>query len=68
VEEIFSAIYHMDIKHFNASQAFDHLLEDRETFKIGELKAYNPTPRHMPACLSYVTGDAVFVGVTLFKL
>jgi len=66
MQETFSAIYHLDIKHFNVSQAFDHLFEDGETLKIGELKAYNPTPRHTPACLSYVTGDAVFVGVTLF--
>ncbi|PWF32224.1 MBL fold metallo-hydrolase, partial [Yersinia pestis] len=28
---------------------------------------YNiPTPGHTPACLSYVIGDAVFVGDTLF--
>ena len=35
--------------------------------KIGELEVYNiPTPGHTPACLSYVIGDAVFVGDTLF--
>src|SRR5690606_41278803 len=29
--------------------------------------SYNiPTPGHTPACLSYVIGDAVFVGDTLF--
>jgi len=67
VQQTFSAIYHLDIKHFNASQAFDHLFEDGEIFKIGELEAYNiPTPGHTPACLSYVIGDAVFVGDTLF--
>jgi glyoxylase-like metal-dependent hydrolase (beta-lactamase superfamily II) len=67
VQETFSAIYNLDIKHFNASQSFDHLFEDGEVFKIGELAAYNsPTPGHTPACLSYVIGDAVFVGDTLF--
>lgn len=67
VQETFSSIYNLDIKHFNAQQAFDHLFSDHEQFKIGELIAYNiPTPGHTPACLSYVIGDAVFVGDTLF--
>ena len=67
VQETFSSIYNLDIKHFNAQQAFDHLFADHEQFKIGELIAYNiPTPGHTPACLSYVIGDAVFVGDTLF--
>ena len=67
VQETFSSIYNLDIKHFNAQQAFDHLFADHEQFKIGELNAYNiPTPGHTPACLSYVIGDAVFVGDTLF--
>ena len=67
VQETFSSIYNLDIKHFNTQQAFDHLFADHEQFKIGELIAYNiPTPGHTPACLSYVIGDAVFVGDTLF--
>lgn len=67
VQETFSSIYNLDIKYFNAQQAFDHLFADHEQFKIGELIAYNiPTPGHTPACLSYVIGDAVFVGDTLF--
>ena len=67
VQETFSAIYNIDIKHLNAHQLFDHLFEDGEQFSIGELTAYNiPTPGHTPACLSYVIGDAVFVGDTLF--
>ena len=45
VQETFSAIYNLDIKHFNAQQAFDYLFADHEQFKIGELIAYNiPTP------------------------
>ena len=67
VQETFGAIYHLDMKQFNALQPFDYLFEDHEHFKIGELDAYNiPTPGHTPACLSYVIGDAVFVGDTLF--
>lgn len=67
VQETFSAIYNLDIKRFNSQPVFDHLFEDHEAFQIGEMQAYNiPTPGHTPACLSYVIGDAVFVGDTLF--
>lgn len=67
VQQTFAAIYHLDLKQVNASQPFDHLFEDGEHFKIGELDVYNiPTPGHTPACLSYVVEDAVFVGDTLF--
>lgn len=67
VQETFCAIYHLDIKQLNAQQPFDYLFQDGEAFEIGELKAYNiATPGHTPACLSYVVGDAVFVGDTLF--
>lgn len=67
VQETFSAIYNLDIKYFNSHQSFDYLFDDHEAFTIGELKAYNIlTPGHTPACLSYVIGDAVFVGDTLF--
>ena len=67
VQQTFAAIYNLDLKQVNASQPFDHLFEDGEHFKIGELDVYNiPTPGHTPACLSYVVEDAVFVGDTLF--
>jgi len=67
VQETFAAIYHLDIKQWNAQLLFDYLFEDDEKFQIGSIEAYNiPTPGHTPACLSYVIGDAVFVGDTLF--
>ena len=67
VQQTFAAIYNLDLKQVNASQPFDHLFEDGEHFKIGELDVYNiATPGHTPACLSYVVEDAVFVGDTLF--
>ena len=67
VQETFAAIYHLDIKQWNTQQLFDYLFDDHEQFLIGSIKAYNiPTPGHTPACLSYVIGDAVFVGDTLF--
>ncbi len=46
---------------------FDHLFKDGERFKIGELEVQVLfTPGHTPACVSYKTGDAVFVGDTIF--
>ncbi len=67
VQEIFGQIYHVDYKSFNCAQPFDYLFADEEEFNIGQLQARNiPTPGHTPACLSYLIGDAVFVGDTLF--
>ena len=67
VQQTFADIYHLDLKLINAHQAFDHFFQDGEHFNIGEMDAYNiATPGHTPACLSYVIGDAVFVGDTLF--
>jgi len=58
---------------FNAPEAetesdvFDHLFSDGETFRIGSLPArVMHTPGHTPACVTYVIGDAAFVGDTLF--
>ena len=46
---------------------FDTLLEDGDEFRIGRLEGQTlHTPGHTPACLTYVIGDAVFVGDTLF--
>lgn len=67
VQKTFNEIYHFDSKFINSNHQFDHLFEDHEQFAIGALHAYNiPTPGHTPACLSYVIGDVVFVGDTLF--
>lgn len=46
---------------------FDQLFEDGERFSIGELQAEAlHTPGHTPACMTYLVGDAAFVGDTLF--
>ena len=47
---------------------FDHLFADGETITAGDLEGYVMfTPGHTPACVSYVFGDAIFVGDTLFS-
>lgn len=46
---------------------FDHLFADNEEFSIGGLRArVLHTPGHTPACVSYLIGDAIFVGDTIF--
>ncbi|MDC0661233.1 MBL fold metallo-hydrolase [Marinobacter sp. SS21] len=46
---------------------FDRLFQDGDRFRIGTLTArVLSTPGHTPACVSYVIGDAAFVGDTLF--
>ncbi len=46
---------------------FDVLLRDGDTIQIGQMAGVAMhTPGHTPACMTYVLGDAVFVGDTLF--
>ncbi len=46
---------------------FDYLLKDGEKFSLGnlEIKAIH-TAGHTPACTSYLIGDVIFVGDTIF--
>lgn len=49
------------------SAVFDKLFDDGEIFSIGEMSvSVMHTPGHTPACVTYVVGDAAFVGDTLF--
>lgn len=49
------------------NEHFDQLLSEPDQLPLGELKIeVLATPGHTPACLSFVIGDAVFVGDTLF--
>jgi len=46
---------------------FDSLFADGDQFRLGDLPVeVLHTPGHTPACVSYVIGDAAFVGDTLF--
>lgn len=46
---------------------FDRLLADGERLPLGKLEVrVLETPGHTPACVTYVIGDAAFVGDTLF--
>lgn len=49
------------------ASVFDRLFEDGEVFRIGQVEAkVMHTPGHTPACVTYIVGDAAFVGDTLF--
>lgn len=66
VQKTFREIFNIDDLAVDGSQ-FDHLFNDGETFKVGDIDAHViGTPGHTPACVTYVIGDAAFVGDTLF--
>ncbi|WEN42290.1 putative metallo-hydrolase [Thauera sp. GDN1] len=66
VQAVFKDVF--NARDMNSDGAeFDHLFEDGERFRIGELEVeVMHTPGHTPACLTYVVGQDAFVGDTLF--
>jgi glyoxylase-like metal-dependent hydrolase (beta-lactamase superfamily II) len=66
VQKIFRPVFNaIDVS--GDGSEFDHLFADGEQFRVGDIDAHVLyTPGHTPACVSYVIGDAVFVGDTLF--
>ncbi|MFW2403526.1 MAG: MBL fold metallo-hydrolase, partial [Gammaproteobacteria bacterium] len=66
VQETFKGVFNLKDLATDGSQ-FDHLFGDEESFAIGDITAQViATPGHTPACITYVIGDAAFVGDTLF--
>ena len=67
VQATFKRIFNLGEDFATDGSQFDHLFGDNEDFKVGEITArVMHTPGHTPACVTYVVGDAVFVGDTLF--
>ena len=67
VQETFGKVFNAGPEFATDGRQFDHLFKDGETFHVGELKGrVLHTPGHTPACVTYVIGDAAFVGDTLF--
>ena len=67
VQETFGKLFNAGPSFRRDGSQFDILLEDGERFCIGGLEACAMhTPGHTPACMTYVIGDAAFVGDTLF--
>lgn len=67
VQSVFGDLFNAEAEFARDGSQFDRLLEDRDKLEIGSLtlKALH-TPGHTPACMTYVIGDAAFVGDTLF--
>ena len=67
VQQVFGKVFNEGTEFARDGSQFDHLFEDGDRFSIGELEGrVLHTPGHTPACLTYVIGDAGFVGDTLF--
>ena len=66
VQQIFRPVFNATDVSGDGSE-FDRLFREDETFQIGGLKvSILYTPGHTPACISYLIGDALFSGDTLF--
>lgn len=67
VQKIFAKVFNLKDSVATDGRQFDRLFNDGDTFPIGGLTArVMHTPGHTPACLTYLIGDAAFVGDTLF--
>jgi len=67
VQKIFKGIFNAGEDFVTDGSQFDHLFEDGETFSVGGLTVrILHTPGHTPACITYIIGDAAFVGDTIF--
>ncbi len=67
VQDVFGKIFNAGTEFQRDGSQFDHLFADGDEFMLGSIPARAMhTPGHTPACMTYVIGDAAFVGDTLF--
>jgi len=67
VQNIFGKVFNAGTEFQRDGSQFDRLFREQDRFEIGGLTgSVLHTPGHTPACLTYVIGDAAFVGDTLF--
>ena len=67
VQAVFGKIFNEGAEFARDGSQFDHRFVDDEIFKVGEVDVrVMHTPGHTPACVTFVVGDAAFVGDTLF--
>ena len=68
VQQVFREIFNLGEALPTDGRQFDLLLADGESIEAGPLKLEaRHTPGHTPACMSYLIGDALFVGDALFQ-
>ncbi len=67
VQETFGKIFNEGTRFQRDGSQFDRLFREGDSFHIGQLRGdVLHTPGHTPACLTYLIGDAAFVGDTMF--
>lgn len=67
VQEVFGTVFNAGTEFARDGSQFDRLWDDGEQFALGSLTVrVIYTPGHTPADVTYVLGDAAFVGDTLF--
>ncbi|MGE4407588.1 MBL fold metallo-hydrolase [Pseudomonas sp.] len=67
VQDTFGKLFNAGAGFATDGRQFDRLFHDGDTFQVGSVQARAiHTPGHTPACMTYVIGDAAFVGDTLF--
>ena len=67
VQDTFGKVFNEGTEFQRDGSQFDKLFVEGDSFHIGQMRAdVLHTPGHTPACLTYVVGDAAFVGDTLF--
>lgn len=67
IQDTFGKIFNEGPDFHRDGRQFDALFDDGATFSIGALSVrVIATPGHTPACITYVIGDAAFVGDTMF--
>ncbi|MEM6622825.1 MAG: MBL fold metallo-hydrolase [Pseudomonadota bacterium] len=67
VQEVFGKVFNAGTPFELDGSQFDQLFREQDRLQIGNLSGFVlHTPGHTPACVTYVIGDAAFVGDTLF--
>lgn len=67
VQDTFGKVFNEGTEFQRDGSQFDRLFGEGDSLHIGQMRGdVLHTPGHTPACLTYVIGDAAFVGDTLF--
>lgn len=67
VQDTFGKVFNEGTEFQRDGSQFDELFQEGSAVHIGQMRCdVLHTPGHTPACMTYVIGDAAFVGDTLF--
>lgn len=67
VQQVFKGVFNLEESFPTDGSQFDVLFRDGQEIAVGNIRGtVLYTPGHTPACVSYVLGDAVFSGDTIF--